>query len=255
MSPSRMQVPGPYLPLSLAVLLVLLSAPGLLAQERDTPAVSGDFHGVVLDSESGHPVHGVEVYLPDRTIGYLTREDGRFRIPDIPAGALYVEVRRIGYADLDLRLDLEDSFPEVEIHLPPNPVVLEGFEVVVDRFERRRRSAPTSIRVVRESELKTAPAMSAADMVFERVATRATPCPAHFHQRWCVRVRGRPVVPVVYIDESPALGGVEQLATYRPQDFYMVEVYGSGRHVRAYTHHFMERAARNRLSPIPLFFF
>jgi len=37
---------------------------------------------------------------------------------------------------------------------------------------------------------------------------------------------------------------------YLPHELYMVEVFQGGRHIRAYTHHFMERAAEQRLMPM-----
>ena len=48
------------------------------------------------------------------------------------------------------------------------------------------------------------------------------------------------------------IDGWNALAAYRPQDFHMIEVYGRGGLVRAYTHFFMERAARIRFLPAPM---
>jgi hypothetical protein len=254
--------PSPALPtiLLFAVpLLTLLSwaAPGaVMAQvQPGESADAGDvpFHGIVVDTESGAPVEGVSVYLPAHRIGFLTREDGRFRIPDIPVGELEVEVQRIGYTDVTLWMDLEVPSHPVRIELLPNPVMLEGFEVVVDRFERRRRATATSIRVLDESQLLTSPALDAADLVVRRGGVRIGRCPGFMRESWCSTTRGRPTPVQVYIDEAPAIGGMAQLAMYQPYEFYMVEVYGGGRHIRAYTHRFMEWAAGARLTPIPIF--
>ena len=50
--------------------------------------------------------------------------------------------------------------------------------------------------------------------------------------------------PVVYIDERRAAFGLSQLRVYRPEDFYLIEVYSGGRIIRAYTPTFIERMAR-----------
>lgn len=256
------RTPFPALPATvlLAVLLLTLvswAAPSpVMAQVQPGEGIGAEdvpFHGMVVDHESGTPVEGVSVYLPAHRIGFLTLEDGRFRIPDIPVGELEVEVQRIGYADVTLWMDLEASSPPVRIELLPNPVMLEGFEVVVDRFERRRRATATSIRVLNESELLTSAALDAADLVIRRGGVRMGRCPGFMRETWCSTTRGRPTPVQVYIDEAPAIGGMAQLAMYQPYEFYMVEVYGGGRHIRAYTHRFMEWAAGARLTPIPIF--
>jgi hypothetical protein len=241
----------------LLVPLLLLAEPGAAqAPAPDGPGEGprqGPFHGVVVDEDTGAPVEGAQVYLPEEGIGYLTRADGRFRIPEIPGGSLQVEVRRIGYAPMDVWMDFEAPFPPLEIRLVPDPVLLEGFQVVTDRFERRRRAVATTSRVFGESRLLTSSALDAADLVRREMGVILGSCPRHIRSSWCVLSRGRPTPPSVYIDEAPAIGGMDQLAMYRPHELYMVEVFGGGRHIRAYTHQFMEWAARNRLAPIPIF--
>ncbi len=44
------------------------------------------------------------------------------------------------------------------------------------------------------------------------------------------------------------------LHTVPTSQLYMIEVYGRGTHIRAYTHGFMERAAGVRLAPLPIWF-
>ena len=56
----------------------------------------------------------------------------------------------------------------------------------------------------------------------------------------------------IYVDEMPVLGGLGYLESFAPWEFHMIEVYGGGRHIRAYTPRFMERAAKRRISPITL---
>ncbi len=259
LSPPPALFPEPFSgSFSLGILLVVIAyfALPLGAQERpeaergDGPGV---FQGVLLDMESGTPIEGAQVYLPEQNIGFLTRADGGFRIPDIPSGSHEVEIQRIGYTQARFWVDFHDPFPPLQLQLLPDPVILEGFEVVADRFERRRRSAATSIRVFGEAQLLTSAAHDVVDLVTRHMGMTISRCPGHIREPWCVHSRGRPFPPSVYIDEAPVIGGIDQLMTYPPHEFHMVEVYGGGRHIRAYTHRFMEWAARIRLAPIPFF--
>jgi hypothetical protein len=245
-------------PLALGALLAVIACTALPLEAQEHPEVDhedrvGIFHGVVLDLDSGTPVERAQVYLPEQNIGFLTRADGRFRIPDIPSGSHEVEIQRIGYTETRFWVDFQDPFPPMEFQLLADPVILEGFEVVADRFERRRRGAATSIRVFGEEQLLTSAAHDVADLVTRHMGMMISRCPSHIREPWCVHSRGRPFPPSVYIDEAPAIGGIDQLMMYRPHEFHMVEVYGGGRHIRAYTHRFMEWAARIRLAPIPFF--
>ena len=56
----------------------------------------------------------------------------------------------------------------------------------------------------------------------------------------------------VYIDEFPALGGLDELGMYSPQDLYLIEVYSFGRVIRAYTYEFMERMAERPMALLPI---
>ncbi len=253
-SPRPLQGGGHTFALSLlsAILFLVFSIPlhGQGTEDREGLLDKGDFHGLVVDAGSEAPLEGVEVWVPDLELAYLTREDGSFRIPDVTEGTYRVELRRLGYTDLFVTLEIDDPFQAVEFGMEPNPVVLEGLEVVVDRFDRRRRAVPYPTRVLKEADLRASPARDAAELIFNRLASRAVTCPPRAPVRWCVWVRGQTIMPSVYIDESPAWGGVEQLAMYLPHELYMVEVFQGGRHIRAYTHHFMERAAEQRLMPM-----
>ena len=59
-------------------------------------------------------------------------------------------------------------------------------------------------------------------------------------------------VSIRELDEAPLLGGLSYLQAFAPWEFHMIEVYAGGRHIRAYTPRYMERAAKQRLAPIAL---
>lgn len=235
------------LALCLAALAVAALASSAFAQ--DAPAVEPfDLRGIVVD-EAGQPLVGAFVALAGSEWGSLTNESGAFRLDDIDPGPIELTVEQLGYATLHWRGSVAADEP-LSLTLEAQPVVLEGLTVVTDRFQSRRRATATSV----QSYDRTALATSHYDDMMQFVRARAglfeTRCPRYEHSSTCFMRRGRPVAPVVYIDEMPVLGGTDFLASMRPHELYMLEVYNRGAHIRAYTTQFMERAAKQRLQPV-----
>jgi hypothetical protein len=108
------------------------------------------------------------------------------------------------------------------------------------------------VRTVDRQALVTSPQTNAMDLILTRTSLWTFPCNGMWTNE-CVFVRGRVTEPVVYVDEARMIGGLEYLKSVLPHELYMIEVYGSGRHIRAYTTRFMERAAQSRLAPLPIF--
>jgi outer membrane receptor for ferrienterochelin and colicin len=82
-----------------AVVLGLLLAAVLPrpAVAQDAPA-TGRIAGRVIDAESGQGVAGVGVQVVGGTLGAMTGVDGSYTIPNVPAGTVTLQLRRIGYA-------------------------------------------------------------------------------------------------------------------------------------------------------------
>lgn len=220
------------------------------------------FTGRVIDTYRGEPVEGAVVQLtetlrPDgsRIVG-ITGADGRFRISGVPPGLSRVSVTRIGYADLYQVLDIrEGQFTEVA--LIPKPVVIEGLEVYVDRLETRLRELPYVTNSWGEPELKSAPDLNVAEYLHSQPAFEFVPCfednsgTGIFGQRLnCIRTRGTMAQrPRIYIDDAPAFGGVDELASLPTTAIYRVEVIRGCGQIRVYTNTFVEGTA---VRPRPL---
>jgi len=240
--------------------LIPVGAEPLRAQER--PAVGGEdgnegeavVTGTVRDASTGAPLAQAMVSFEARDWGIFTDDNGRFRLEagDMRRGTLLVE--HLGYRTRRIPVEVEDGTGPVEVGLEPDPVLLEGLEVVTDRFQRRRNATATSVRAYGVRDLARSLHTRATDFLQGRAGVPIVNCPFHFVRFNCALVRGRTTNPSVYIDEAPAIGGLDELDFYLPGDLYLIEIYGHGRHIRAYTHHFMERAAKRRLQPIPIFF-
>ena len=211
------------------------------------------FSGVVVDTYQGEPVEGAIVRLvgtlrPDGSIILgVTGETGRFDIPDVPPGPSQVLVSRIGYADLVQVLDIREG-QFVEIAVIPKPIVLEGIEVYVDRLTTRLRQLPYLTNTYDEAALRFAPDFNVAQFLHSQPGFEFVPCfedlstTSPFTQRRdCIRTRGTtPQRPRVFVDDAPAFGGVQELATLPTSEIYRVEVIRGCGQIRVYTVTYVE---------------
>src|SRR5688572_23809687 len=74
-----------------SVLVAFTIAPSLAAQ------TTGVIEGRVVTAVTSRPLAEVQVSVTGTTLGARTNEDGRFRIPSVPAGTYRVRAQRIGY--------------------------------------------------------------------------------------------------------------------------------------------------------------
>lgn len=234
--------------LLVAVALVLLVRGARGQEEVDIRAF--DLHGYVY-GEGDRALVGAFVRPKGSDWGSLTDEHGRFVVRDLLPGRLELVVEQLGYETLEW-VGVVTPATTMELHLVPQPVLLEGLTVVADRFQSRRNATATSVRWFDREALATSPHESTLDFLSARGVTRIR-CRSDFGDD-CVLVRGQVMVPIVWVDEAPIVAGMDYLDVIPPHELYMVEVYASGRHIRAYTSQFMERSARTGLHPIPFVF-
>lgn len=235
---------------ALAFAALALLATQASAQEEMAEDAQFTLIGTIVDADTGERLIGAWVGMTGTEWGSITNDEGRFRIPDMTAGTLALNVELIGYEKLDWIGEV-DGPDGLVIELAPQAIVLEGLEVVSDRFRSRRNAAATSVFAYDTGDLSTSVAENAVEFIEFNSSAWLTPCNGQFSDR-CLFVRGRTVEPTVYVDEAPVLGGLEYLEAFQPWEFHMIEVYGGGRHIRVYTPSYMERAAKNRISPIAL---
>lgn len=100
-------------------------------EDASDPVGPGRIVGRVLDQESGRPIEGVTVALAPTAQQAETDARGRFEISDVSAGALLLQVRRVGYQP---RVDTIAAFPgvtlDVEFTLATAAIPLEPITIV-----------------------------------------------------------------------------------------------------------------------------
>ena len=235
-----------------AVVAGLAVTPSRTAAQDDKPVcVDGEpqIVGIVVDRTNEEPLSTALVSVATTEWASLTTESGRFQLCGIRAGTHQITVERLGYRTLQVRADAAAPPVPIRLSMDPDPILLEGLEIVSDRFDRRRRATPYSVRVFEQEDIASSPYWSAADFVQSRAMVFPTLCRGGNR---CVWSRGRVVRPTVYLDEMPLFGGWSELDMIPTSQLHMIEVYRRGTHIRAYTHQFMERAARIRLLPFPI---
>ena len=221
------------------------------AAQREQPECLDDqarILGVVVDAATEMPLTGAYVSVAGSDWGSLTTDSGWFALCGIEAGTHLVAVERLGYATLESEVVAAAPWDRVALRMEPDPILLEGLEIVTDRFERRRRAVESGVSTFDQEDLLRSSYWSAADFVDLHAGVYTTPCGGNT----CVYYRGYargPLEPVVYLDEIRLLGGWSELEDIPTSQLYMVEVYAGGTHIRAYSHHFMEYAAKVRLEP------
>lgn len=89
---------GAARPLALALgalsFLALIPTDGAEAQERPGPSSATALVGSVVDADSGDPLEGVEVRLPQLGLSATTNAEGEFRFLEVEPGPLVLQFRR-----------------------------------------------------------------------------------------------------------------------------------------------------------------
>ncbi|MGH7531096.1 MAG: TonB-dependent receptor [Gemmatimonadales bacterium] len=128
---SRRRRADPPAALVAAVLVSLAAVPA--ASGQTAGAASGLVRGVVSDS-AGTPLPGVVVRVYRTTLLARTDNQGRYRLPGVPAGEVRLQARAVGYAPATIVVTLADGdSATADFTLVPTPFELPSLEVVGSR--------------------------------------------------------------------------------------------------------------------------
>ncbi len=133
-----------------AFALLLFGAATARAQSRTIT-------GSVLEAGTRAPLPSAQVIVKGTTIGALTRENGTFTL-QVPAGAVLLTVRRIGYPQTDVRVDANTS--AVEVVLRRDALKLDQMVITGQATGISRRNLATSVASVSAEEVTKVTAQS-----------------------------------------------------------------------------------------------
>ncbi len=175
----------------LAALAMAVPCAPLTAQE-ETRERSGEVIGQVVDARTGTPLAGAFVSLAGSDRGSFTNREGRFQLTGLDVGPHTIAIQQLGYETLLATVEVAISGAALRILMDPDPILLEGLEIVSDRFMQRRRSVAARVIAFGPEDLTNSPHWSVSDFVASHAMTHLFPCEIRFSDV-CVRERGQGV--------------------------------------------------------------
>lgn len=110
--------------LSIPLLLLTLFNPINLSAQTDV-------EGVVLDSKTGEPLAHVFLHLEEMNRSATSDRNGFFRFQNVPPGAYYISLHRVGYKSHRLQLAFNGDQTRKEIEISMEPSGFAAPEVVI----------------------------------------------------------------------------------------------------------------------------
>lgn len=232
-------------PLPPALLAAVLLAPGPLVAQSDAGETT-DVLGRITTEGADAPIYGAVVRVEGSDRSAVTADDGTFMLRNIPLGRVTIVVEQLGYTGAVLTFEVTPDAEPLQVTLSPQPLVLDNLKVMVDRIRARRYAPGVAVTVLDAKAFENQPS----DLYWAlRLRGGLSLSSCRGAERDCVYSRGELVVPRVRIDDMPFTHRLEDLALYRTEDVYAVEIYQRGRVIHVYTRPFLNEVA---LSPRPV---
>lgn len=114
----------------LFIYIILIAVNAFPSVPPDNEKNCGSLYGRVFDQETGEPISGITVFLPEITRSGFTHEDGHFYIPALPIGVYTLQTFRIGYQNVLLNINIDRCDTNyVEFRMKISPLNMESIVV------------------------------------------------------------------------------------------------------------------------------
>lgn len=125
----------------------------------------GVVEGRVVDGND-EPLPGVNVTIPEHDLGAATTPDGRYRIADVPPGAVTIEARFVGYRTRTKEVAVADGEPSVvNFVLPRTEMNLDEVVVTGAGGPVEKRKLGNTIGTISAEDTENAPVSSFSDVL------------------------------------------------------------------------------------------
>lgn len=194
-------LPGEY---TLEVGTAAMDSAGLVQQstviltDADTPLLvrlrrRSVFHGYVVSELGGQPIPGATVALPEVGMSARAREDGMFRLLDVPPGLHTVAVRQPGFTGLNAKIafgpqEIVSQRFALQLEAVPVATVATALRTSVREFEERRERGVGHF--ITRADLEKRKNYRTADVLSGVPGLRVIRSPAG-QQAWATSGRGR----------------------------------------------------------------
>jgi TonB-dependent SusC/RagA subfamily outer membrane receptor len=146
-----------------SVLTAFAVAPQLAAQ------TTGVIEGRVVTATTSRPLAEVQVSILGTTLGARTDEQGRFRVPAVPAGTHRLRAQRIGYSSAVSNVTVTaGQIATSEISLREAALSLEAVVVTGTAAETRQREVGNATATIDARALEVAPVTNTQEMISGR---------------------------------------------------------------------------------------
>ncbi|MEM1055121.1 MAG: carboxypeptidase-like regulatory domain-containing protein [Bacteroidota bacterium] len=92
-----------------ALFSLLFTASASAAQEAPVDSTLGTLMGVVMDAETGEPLIGANVWLPELQRGVAADIEGRYEVTALPIGTHLVRISFAGYEVVEMSLNVRSG--------------------------------------------------------------------------------------------------------------------------------------------------
>ena len=204
---------------------LLLSAASLALATHDAAAQTGQIVGTVSDASSGAPLSEVQVYIPDASVGVLSRQDGRFLLLNVPAGTFEVRAERIGYSAATQQVTVTGGgSATVEFRLAPEALGLDEIVVTGTAGAARRREIGNTVSQINVTDVPGRPVATTDILQSSAPGVEVTAGGGPLGNGSRIVLRGNSSVsmsnqPIIYVDGVRMMSGSFPQTTardYRP---------------------------------------
>jgi TonB-dependent starch-binding outer membrane protein SusC len=110
--------------------------------------------GQVVDARTARPLSGVQVHIPGTAHGAFTDREGRYVLPNVPAGEHVIRVQLIGYARADQAVTVRAGEPLVQdFELALEALALDELVVTGAAGQARRREVGNTISQINMADI------------------------------------------------------------------------------------------------------
>lgn len=202
--------------------LFTVLAPGLQAQQ------TGRVVGQVTSATNMAPLGGVQVVVEGLNIGVLTNAEGRYIMPNVPAGSRTIRVQSIGYAVAREVVEVAaNGTATLNFSLEQSAVSLEEIVVTGTAAEVRAREVGNSLDAVTSRDIENLPLINPQDILGGRIpGVTVVPGGGQPGTGGSIRIRGQNTAsqtpePLIYIDgvrvyNLPISAGSSSRASFSP---------------------------------------
>lgn len=209
-----------------AAIVAIPSRPGPAWAQGST----GTITGTVTSADNGQPIVGATVLVVGTQWGTLTQQDGRYTIPNVPAGTYTVRASLIGYGAQTVENVTVTAGSTAVVNFRLSSEAIQMEEIVAVGYGTQRREQITSaVASVSAREFTQGPTRDVARLIAGKVAgLGVTQYSGDPRQGAEIQLRGRITIqgstsPLVLVDGIPA-----GLQTVAAEDIESVSVLKDG---------------------------